>query len=155
SLPETRLSRKVEAPVRSLGVIGTSLRARAEGLIVTTLQGCSLAHFPGPILGGSMPNPIAQKIIDICDEVFDDNSDDCNKFAKAVAAKFSITLTGNADSIVDAIQGEGWTVLADGVEAKSKADDGWFVVGGLKGADQTPPVDHGHVVIVVSGPLAH
>lgn len=30
-----------------------------------------------------------------------------------------------------------------------------MVVGGLKGADATPPTVHGHVVIVVSGPLAY
>lgn len=100
-------------------------------------------------------NANAQKVIDACEEVFDDNSDDCNKFAKAVAATFGVTLTGNADAIVDQVQGDGWTSLADGVEAKAKADDGWLVIGGLKGADQTPPADHGHVVIVVSGPLAH
>ena len=100
-------------------------------------------------------NLAAQKIIDACEEVFDDNSDDCNKFAKAVSAKFGVPLTGNADAIVDQIQGAGWTSLADGVEAKAKADDGWLVIGGLKGADENPPADHGHVVIVVSGPLAH
>lgn len=99
-------------------------------------------------------NPTAQKIIDACESAFDDNSDDCNKFAKAVTTQFGVTLTGNADAIVDQIQGDGWTALADGVEAKAKADDGWLVIGGLKGADQSPPADHGHVVIVVSGPLA-
>lgn len=99
-------------------------------------------------------NPTAQRIIDACEDVFDDNSEDCNKFAKAVATKFSVTLTGNADAIVDQIQGDGWTSLANGVEAKAKADDGWLVVGGLKGTDQNPPNANGHVVIVVSGPLA-
>jgi hypothetical protein len=99
-------------------------------------------------------NPTAQRIIEACENVFDDNGEDCNKFAKAVATRFNVTLTGNANAIVDQIQGDGWTSLANGVEAKGKADDGWLVVGGLKGADQNPPKANGHVVIVVSGPLA-
>ena len=101
----------------------------------------------------------ATKIIEVCNNKFQDNKGDCNKFAIAVATEFSIQISGLADNIVDKIQTEGWTQLSNGIEAKQKADEGWFVVGGLKAADTvpTPPattVNHGHVVIVVSGPLA-
>jgi len=100
-------------------------------------------------------NPIAQKIIDTCEANFDANADNCSGFVKAVSTDFSVTLTGQADDIVDQIQTADWQQLADGVEAKAKADDGWLVVGGLKGGENVPPQSHGHVVIVVSGPLAH
>jgi len=90
-----------------------------------------------------------QTIIDTCEAEFDAHSDDCSGFVKAVANDLGITLTGMADDIVDEIQTAPWTTLADGIAAKAQADSGWFVVGGLK---DTP---HGHVVVVVQGPLAH
>jgi len=100
-------------------------------------------------------NPIAQKIIDSCEANFDANADNCSGFVKAVSADLDVTLTGQADDIVTQIQAGNWQQLSDGVEAKAKADDGWLVVGGLQGAENVPPQSHGHVVIVVSGPLAH
>ena len=100
-------------------------------------------------------NANAQSIIDECEAKFEAHKSDCSGFVKAVASEFSITLTGQADDIVDQIIGTGWTRLTDGVDAKNKADAGWFVVGGLKSIDNVPPQANGHVVIVVSGPLAH
>ena len=94
------------------------------------------------------PTP-QQKIIDRCEAQFDAHSHDCSGFLKAVASDLGIALTGMADDIVDEIQAAPWTVLADGVTAKAQADLGFFVVGGLK---DTP---HGHVVVVVQGPLVH
>jgi hypothetical protein len=99
-------------------------------------------------------NAKAQSIISQCDIVFDANKADCNKFVKAVASHFGIELQGAADSIVDGISGAEWTQLSDGIAAKAQADSGFLVIGGLKGSDMSPPEDHGHVVIVVSGPLA-
>ena len=58
-----------------------------------------------------------------------------------------ITLTGMANDIVDQIQASPWTLLADGIAAKAQADAGSFVIGGLK---DNP---HGHVVVVVQGPI--
>ena len=100
-------------------------------------------------------DPIAQKIIDTCEANFDANADNCSGFVKAVSADLSVTLTGLADDIVTQIQAADWQQLADGIEAKAKADAGWLVVGGLQGGENVPPQSHGHVVIVVSGPLAH
>jgi hypothetical protein len=94
------------------------------------------------------PTP-QQKIIDTCEANFDAHTSDCSGFLKAVAGSLEIAITGTANDIVDEIQTAPWTVLPDGVAAKAQADQGLFVVGGLK---DTP---HGHVVVVVQGPLAH
>jgi hypothetical protein len=97
-----------------------------------------------------MADPTAQqKIVDTCEAHFDAHSHDCSGFVKAVASGLGIVMTGMADDIVDEIQTAPWTALADGVAAKAQADLGFFVIGGLK---DTP---HGHVVVVVQGPLAH
>jgi len=100
-------------------------------------------------------NDTAQRIINTCEADFDANNDACNNFLIAVASDLGITLNGLADDIVDQIQGNGWAVLVDGPDAKAKADLGWFVVAGLKGADNVPPQDHGHVAVIVTGPLAN
>jgi hypothetical protein len=112
----------------------------------------SLSKSESPIILTIAPN--AQKVIDECEAQFETYKSDCSGFVKAVSKKFSVTLTGQADDIVDQIQGAGWTVLADGVTAKAKADLGWLVIGGLKAIDHTPPRNNGHAVVVVSGALA-
>jgi hypothetical protein len=76
-------------------------------------------------------------------------------FVIAVAANFNITLNGNADSIVGEIGGASWSSLKDGPAASAAAAQGKFVVGGLTGADTSPAQPHGHVVVVVDGPLDH
>jgi hypothetical protein len=93
------------------------------------------------------PTP-QQTIIDRCEAQFAAHTGDCSGFFKAVAGDLGIALTGMADDIVDEIQTAPWTVLPDGVAAKIQADLGFFVVGGLK------DIPHGHVVVVVAGPLA-
>jgi len=89
-----------------------------------------------------------QMIINACEAEFDAHSHDCSGFVKAVAEDLGITLSGMADDIVNEIQQAPWTKLTDGIDAKNKADQGMFVIGGLQ---DTP---HGHVVVVVTGPLA-
>jgi hypothetical protein len=51
--------------------------------------------------------------------------------------------------------GSDWTALGvgSGAAAKAQADAGLLVVGGLKGSEQVQPDSHGHVVVVVAGPL--
>jgi len=101
-----------------------------------------------------MPDP--DKVKDACEACFDANKSDCSGFARAVGARIGVPLSGLANDIVDTISGgNGWVPLADGVEAAQAAEDGKFVVGGLKGSDQATPDLHGHVVVVVAGPLAH
>ena len=100
-------------------------------------------------------DPNAARIIETCEESWPSTKADCSAFVRDVAHDLSVTLTGNADSIVGQISGVGWDKLADGRAAKAAADAGRLVIGGLKGADQAEPSAHGHVVVVVSGPLAH
>lgn len=88
-----------------------------------------------------------QRIINACEAEFARHIADCSGFAKAVATDLGITLTGMANDIVDQVQGGPWTILSNGIQAKTQADAGFFVIGGLK--DQP----HGHVVVVVQGPI--
>ena len=88
-----------------------------------------------------------QQIINACEAEFQQHIADCSGFVKAVARDLGITLNGMANNIVDEIQAAPWTLLADGIAAKGQADAGSFVIGGLK---DNP---HGHVVVVVQGPI--
>lgn len=101
------------------------------------------------------PSGMADRIIECCEAEFDIHKADCSGFAKAVAGRFQVQLNGLANDIVDQIQGAGWTVLGSGIAAKAEADAGKLVIAALKGSDTIPPESHGHVVVVVSGPLAH
>lgn len=115
-----------------------------------------------PLSGASQIDPLdlleinrdTKKVIDVCEDEWPANKDDCSGFVKDVAASLGVSLSGQANDIVDQIAGPGWTKLTDGKAAKQAADEGKFVVGGLKGSDQQTPSTHGHVVVVVAGPLA-
>jgi len=109
----------------------------------------------------SAPAGDPQTVIDFCEQEYSGNNDDCNKFLEAVSGDLNITLFqpgDNTDAIIqrlrDATATGAWTKLIDGPDGKSKADAGRFVIAGLKGADHNPPRAHGHVAVVVSGPLA-
>jgi len=97
----------------------------------------------------------ATDITGFCEKEWEPNKTNCSGFVKAVAADLQLQLTGMANEIVDQLSDPSWTALANGIEAKAKADAGWFVVAGLKGSDQQHFDSHGHVVVVVAGPLAH
>src|SRR6185312_14288840 len=93
---------------------------------------------------------------DACDACFEEHKADCSGFVRAVAAKIGITVQGLANEIVDALRaGDPWRPLPDGVAAAASAAAGKFVVGGLRGDEQFEHSNHGHVVVVVAGPLAH
>ncbi|SMD08326.1 hypothetical protein [Pedobacter nyackensis] len=124
-------------------------------LVVPLLERLILGKPIPPLPKPFFLNAKAQQIIDECDLNFETFKSDCSGFVKAVTKTFNVTLTGKADDIVDQIQTDGWTILKDGVDAKNKADKGWLVVAGLKSANHTPPRNNGHVVVVVSGGLAH
>jgi hypothetical protein len=98
-----------------------------------------------------------QEIIDACTLNFEANKSACNQFVEAVAGALGVTLftpDDNANAIVDKLRNApDWTTLAHGVTAKWQADAGLLVIGGLKGSDEATPSEHGHVVVVVSGPL--
>lgn len=104
------------------------------------------------------PVPVsAATVIAMCEAKWEANKGDCNAFAIAVAKGLGVTgLAAPADAITATIQaGNGWRVLADGIEAKAAAEAGHLVIGGLKGSEHNPTRTHGHVVIVVAGALAH
>ncbi len=90
-----------------------------------------------------------------CEACFGAHEDDSSGFARSVAARLGVPLSGSANDIVDAIGRDGWVPLANGTAAAQAAAEGKFVIGGLKGSHQAHPSAHGHVVVVVAGPLAH
>ncbi len=99
----------------------------------------------------------AQLVIKECEKAWPTNKSDASGFVKAVASACRINeipTAANADAIVSFLQtAPGWTELAAGADiaAKSAADQGRFVIGGLPAAELNLP--NGQVVIVVSGPL--
>lgn len=98
----------------------------------------------------------AEEIIEACREARSvaANAAECNNFVIAVAAKCGVTLSGNADRIMHEITGPNWEQLGhDGAAASAAAGNGALVVGGM--TSQALADAHGHVVIVVKGPLAH
>ena len=100
-------------------------------------------------------NASADDIVHACESEWEAHKADCSGFVNAVAARLRVPLHGMANDIVDAISKQPWSRLPDGVEAARSAAAGRFVVAGLKGSDQTEPSQHGHVVVVVRGELAH
>jgi hypothetical protein len=92
----------------------------------------------------------ADKIKDTCERLLPADAGDCSGFAKAVCAEFGVTLTGNANDIVDQLlTSNGWTELGSDAGAGKKAADaaaqGLLVIGARK------ELGHGHVVVVVQG----
>ena len=80
------------------------------------------------------------------------NADNCNLFAVAVAQRFDVALRGTADQIMETVTGADWTQHGtDGKVASQAAQAGALVVGGM--TSQALGDAHGHVVIVVAGPL--
>jgi hypothetical protein len=89
-----------------------------------------------------------------CVANFAAHTKDCSGFVKAVGAQIGVPLAGLANDIVDTIRAGGdWVALADGAAAAAAANNGQFVVAGLRGDEQAKADVHGHVVVVVAGPL--
>jgi hypothetical protein len=87
----------------------------------------------------------ARDIIAVCQRNIALYPDDCSAFVRAVATACGVLVTGDANSIVSSLDfGER---LADGMAAQKSAATGDLVIAGL----QAP--GHGHVVVVVDGPL--
>ena len=134
------------------------VHVEAKGYARTTIKRVPVS-IPGPDPQGHFVKPhnairvnlepIPNKVVLACEKYWGTWKADCSGFAKAVAQELGITLTGQANEMVDQIQRAPWKKLATGIEARDKADMGMFVVAGLKAAV------NGHVAIVVPGPLAH
>lgn len=114
---------------------------------------------PASLIDTASPSDAASNVISKCEDNWDNFKSNCSGFAEAVAGDLQITLTGQADDIVDQINGAGWTVLkatsgkSPAVMAKEQADAGKFVLAAMKGQDHNPSRKNGHVAIVVSGEL--
>jgi hypothetical protein len=99
---------------------------------------------------------MVDRVREACEACFDAHSGDCSGFARAVSSRLGVQMSGLADQMVDAIRDENaWRPLPNGIAAAQSAADRKLVIGGLKGSEQTNPDRHGHVVVVVTGPLAH
>ena len=90
----------------------------------------------------------ADQIISFCESEWDAWKSDCSGFVKAVAKDIGVSLTGQANSIIDFLDSSAmWENLgADSQKAIKYASQGYFVIGGL---NSTP---NGHVVVVVKSP---
>ena len=95
----------------------------------------------------------ADDIIEVCKQArkVTANVDHCNMLVLDVAARCGITLHGNADQILGEIGSAGWRRLNDGVAAGVAAANGDLVIGGM--TSEALGGAHGHVVIIVKGPL--
>src|SRR6185312_7656464 len=107
---------------------------------------------PDVLRGEIMPD----RVRDACEACFEANQHDCSGFVRAVAEQLGVTISGLANEIVDTIRsGEEWRAVPDGVAAAERAAAGKLVIGGLRGDEQFEHSNHGHLVVVVDGPLAH
>jgi len=95
---------------------------------------------------GESAEAATKTVPQICEEEWQAHKADCSGFLKAVAARFGLVLHGLANDIIDYVAAN-WSRAPDGATAAQKAAAGKFVVAGLKAQP------HGHVVIVVPGPL--
>ncbi len=117
---------------------------------LATLQPPPHPAVPSPVSGAGDRVSLA------CAACLPAHEHDCSGFVHAVAATLAVTIAGLADEMVDLLRhGGAWRPLADGPAAMAAAAAGQLVVAGLKGAEQAVPDAHGHVVVVVPGPLAH
>jgi hypothetical protein len=87
----------------------------------------------------------ARDVIAVCQRHIALHPNDCAAFVRAVANECGVLLSGNANFIVETLPGVGR--LLDGPAARLAAAAGDLVVAGLKAPG------HGHVVVVVDGPL--
>lgn len=90
-------------------------------------------------------NNEADPVIAACETEWDSWKSDCSGFAKAVASRLGLSLSGQANELVDYLQrSPDWRNLGNDFRgATTHANLGEFVLGGLKARP------HGHVVVVV------
>jgi hypothetical protein len=94
-------------------------------------------------------------VVEACQQFWDPDHTDCSRFARDVAGALGVTLTGNANDIADIVAGglDDWETLDSAAAAAARATAGDLVLAALRGDAQTTPSVHGHVVVVVPGPL--
>jgi hypothetical protein len=94
----------------------------------------------------------------LCAQLWAAHKGDCAGFARAVAAASGIPFASNPDAnaIADLLrnQDDGWVSVADGAAAAAAcAGAQALVLGALRGDALAKKQMHGHVVVVVPGPL--
>jgi hypothetical protein len=97
------------------------------------------------------------RVIDACEKHWDAHNDDCSGFVKAVAQELGFILKGDANEIYTQMLRSPWKPLGgSGVEAERQSQMG-FVLAALRdrGRSDSGEDNHGHVVVVVPGSLAH
>ncbi|MBE7213474.1 MAG: hypothetical protein INR65_20860, partial [Gluconacetobacter diazotrophicus] len=113
------------------------------------------ASAPPPPSPTAVPPPRdSYRIRAACEQQWPAHRGDCAGFVRAVGSELGVAVSGDANRIAAALlAGGAWHGLEDGRAAAQAAADGRFVVGGLSGDRQAEPGPHGHVVVVVEGPL--
>jgi hypothetical protein len=96
-------------------------------------------------LCGRKRNVSRRDIIAVCQRYIRLYPNDCAAFVRAVASDCGVLVSGDANSIVDFIQTG--RRLSNGQAARQAAAAGDLVIAGVRGTK------HGHVVIVVDGPM--
>lgn len=95
-----------------------------------------------------MTNKTGKKILNLSQKHWPAHAMNCSGLVKAVANDLGIQLTGTANTIMDTVKSKPWIAVKDGITAKRMVEqEGYFVIAGKK--ENT----HGHVVIIVPGPL--
>lgn len=95
-----------------------------------------------------------EEIVAACRKHYAAYSNDCSGFVRAVTAELGHPVSGNANGIMTELANatSTWEPI-DRATAITAVHGGALVIAGLKSSDHTPPRNHGHVVIVVDGPL--
>jgi hypothetical protein len=102
----------------------------------------------------------ADDLIKACQESWDEenlpgmpNSSNCSGFLRSVAHRLNkTTFGGQADDMIQYIRNN-WTPVDTGSDAAAWAAQGALVVAGLKGSEHKPKRGHGHVAVIVPGPI--
>lgn len=84
-------------------------------------------------------------IVDVCEAHWEAWKDDCSGFLKAVAADVGISLHGQANAIIDQVQGHPWQRVGSAREAVALSGQRYLVIAGLKATG------NGHVAVIVPG----
>lgn len=82
------------------------------------------------------------------------SSNDCSGFVKKVASELGQILVGNADTLIDTFR-QSFRNVETVTEVLQLVRLNRFVVAGLKSSEHSPKRAHGHVVVIIDGPLYH
>src|ERR1700690_483070 len=85
-------------------------------------------------------------------EAYAANANDCSGFVRDVAERLGLNLEGNADALVDPFRRD-WRTLDTLPQVVHEVGSGRLVVAGLRSDEHKPKRQHGHVVVIVAGPL--